>query len=208
MRLSSRPGSTTRPETGYGYIVPGEAIEGDLRLVSQFREKPDRATAERLIAAGGLWNSGLFAWTATRFLAEVAAVAPELSGAMPCLDRNDAEGFFDAVTPIAVDHAVFERSARVLTLPGDFGWDDVGAWDALARLRERDAQGNVLVGPVVSQESSNVIAWSDGIPIVLAGVRDLVVIHANGRLLVMDRSRAADLKRTLDRLPPDVRELP
>ena len=198
----------TRPETGYGYIVPGEPVDGTVRRVSQFREKPDRATAERLIAAGGLWNSGLFAWTASRFLAEAAAHAPELAPALPCLARNDPEGFFAAVTPIAVDHAIFERSARVLTIPGDFGWDDVGAWDALARMRPCDAQGNVLIGPAVSHESSNVIAWSDGTPIVLAGVRDVVVVHANGRVLVMDRSRAPDLKRTLDALPPDLRELP
>ena len=198
----------TRPETGYGYIIPGEPVDGTVRRVSQFREKPDRATAERLIAAGGLWNSGLFAWTATRFFAEAAAHASELSAALPALARNDADQFFAAVTPIAVDHAIFERSARVLTIPGEFGWDDVGAWDALARLRPRDEQGNVLVGPAVSHESSNVIAWSDGTPIVLAGVRDLVVVHANGRVLVMDRARAPDLKRALDALPPGVRELP
>ena len=198
----------TRVETGYGYIVPGEAVDGAVRRVSQFREKPDRATAEKLIASGGLWNSGLFAWTASRFLAEISAHAPELSSALPSLARNDAEEFFAAVTPIAVDHAVLERSGRVLTIPGDFSWDDVGAWDALARLRPRDAQGNVLVGPAVSHESSNVIAWSDGTPIVLAGVRDLVVVHANGRVLVMDRARASDLKRTLEALPPELRELP
>lgn len=198
----------SRPDPGFGYIVPGEPVAGLVRRVSRFVEKPDPTTAGQLIAAGARWNSGLFAWTARRFLDEVKQHGTEISGAMIHLTEGNPTRFFESVTPVVVDRAVFERSARVFTIPGDFPWDDVGSWDALARLRSSDSLGNVLVGPVQAHESSNVIAWSDGTPIVLSGVHDLVVVHANGRILVMDRSRAADLKRTLDTLPDPVRTLP
>ncbi|HEX9893911.1 MAG TPA: sugar phosphate nucleotidyltransferase [Gemmatimonadales bacterium] len=198
----------TRTETGYGYIVPGEPVDGAVRQVTRFREKPDRATAEALIASGALWNSGLFAWTASRFLAEVRQHTPELAGSLVFLAEGDVSRFFESVTPVSVDIGLLERSNRVLTIAGDFGWDDVGAWDALARLKPADRDGNVLQGPVYTHESGGCIAWSDGTPIVLSGVRDLIVVHANGRVLVLDRSRGPDLKRTLDVLPPEVRDLP
>lgn len=198
----------TRAETGYGYILPGERIAGGLRRVTRFQEKPDRPGAEALIAAGALWNSGLFAWTARRFLAELSEHAPELAESLSRLDPEHPADFFAAVTPVAVDHAVFERSSRVLTLPGDFGWDDVGSWDALTRLRQADQRGNVLEGPVYLDDSTGIVGWSDGTPIVVSGVHDVIVVHANNRVLVMDRTRAADLKRVLDQLPSRVRDLP
>ena len=198
----------TRPETGYGYIVPGEEIVAGVRTVARFTEKPDLATVQQLLADGALWNSGLFAWTAKRLLEEIRTHAPELRDALPLLERGDVEGFFGAVTPVAIDVAVFERSARVATIPGPFPWDDIGTWEALIRVREADGHGNVLVGPVHAVDSANNVAWSEGVPIVLSGVKDLVVVHANGRILVTSRSHAGDMKRTLESLPASVRDLP
>lgn len=198
----------SRPETGYGYIVPGGPLDDDARRVARFTEKPDAKTALDLMAGGALWNTGLFAWTARRLLAEVAANTPEISRALPLLQAGDVVAFFGTVTAVSIDVGLLERSQAVAVLPGHFDWDDVGTWDALARVRARDAAGNVAVGSAVLLESSDCIVWSDTLPIVLDGVRDLVVVEANGRILVMNRSRAADLKRTLDALPPDIRELP
>src|SRR6185436_13323910 len=101
-------------------------------------------------------------------------------------------------TAVSIDVGLLERSQAVAVLPGHFDWDDVGSWDALTRVRQRDAAGNVIVGSVALHESSDCVVWSEGIPIVLDGVRDLVVVEANGRILVMNRARAGDLKRTLD----------
>jgi mannose-1-phosphate guanylyltransferase len=198
----------SRTETGFGYIVPGGTVGGAVRRVERFREKPGREEAARLVAEGALWNSGLFAWTARRFLEEVRTHAPEVAAALPLLAQEKVEQFFSSVQPIAVDVAVFERSGRVMTLPGDFPWDDVGAWDALARLRQPDAAGNVAVGPVALHDCRDCIAWSDGTPIVVSGMANVIVVHANDRVLVLDRNRAADLKQTLDALPPGIRELP
>ena len=89
-----------------------------------------------------------------------------------------------------------------------FPWDDVGTWDALGRVRERDRDGNVAVGPAYLHEAHDCVVWAEGEPIVVAGVRDLVVVRAHGRTLVIHREMAADLKRVLDALPAGVRDLP
>ena len=197
----------TRVEPGYGHIVPGEAIDGALSRVARFVEKPPRPAADELTATGALWNSGLFAWTAKRFLEELRAHAPEVAGPMIRLAEGNVAAFFDEVAPVAIDVALFERSRRVITLRGDFPWDDVGAWEALARLLPADPQGNVQHGPVTAIDAERTIAWSEGTPVVLAGVKDVVVVAANGRILVLDRSLAGDLKRILAALPPEVRAL-
>ena len=198
----------SRPETGYGYIVPGPALDRRARSVLRFAEKPDAGTALDLMAEGALWNSGLFAWTAGRLLAEIEAHTPELARELPRLAAGDVAGFFAAVPVTSIDVGVLERSERVAVVPGHFDWDDVGTWEALARVRPRDRQGNIAVGRVVLHEASDCIVWSERIPIVVSGVEDLVVVEANDRILVTTRSRAAELKQLLESLPDDVRELP
>jgi mannose-1-phosphate guanylyltransferase len=198
-----------RPDPGYGYIEPGEPVTPGVGagagagalVVKAFREKPDRATAERLVAAGALWNSGLFAWTTVQFLEETRTVAPEIAPHLANLERGAVEAFYDVVTPIPVDISHFERSDRVIVVPGDFPWDDVGTWAALARVRPCDDQGNVLVGSAVQREASDCVAWAQDGSIVLFGVRDLVAVHANGVTLITTKERAADLKELLASLP-------
>ncbi len=197
----------TRPDTGYGYILPGESLADEVFAVDRFLEKPNSDRAAKLIDAGGLWNSGLFAWTARRFAAETRATAPELAPHLGLLDSGDVEGFFSAVTPIAVDVSHFERSRRVACVPGRFPWDDVGTWAALPRVRGQDAAGNVLAGSAVVRESHGCVVWSESGATVVDGVSDLVVVTANGVTLVTTRERAAHLKELLQDLPQEIREL-
>jgi len=197
----------TRPETGYGYIVPGAPLGADAQQVARFTEKPDAATAAKLIGEGALWNSGLFAWSARRLRQEVDAHAKELHPGMAALDRNDVAGFFAALTPVSIDVGVLERSKLVAVVPGRFAWDDVGTWDALSRTLPADAQGNVTHGEVHLRESEGNVVWSDGDPIVVRGVKDLVIVKANGRILVMPRAMAAELKTLVDPLPAKIKDL-
>ncbi len=197
----------TRPEVGYGYIQPGEPLEDDARQVERFVEKPDLAGARRLIERGALWNSGLFAWRCDRFLVETREVAREIAAALPHLERGDVVEFFVKVTPIAVDVSHFERSRRVAVLPGRFAWDDVGTWAALARVRETDDAGNVLVGNALQHESRDCVVWAEDNTVVVDGVDNLVVVHANGVTLVTTRDRAMHLKELLATLPPSLRNL-
>jgi mannose-1-phosphate guanylyltransferase len=198
----------SRPDTGLGYIVPGNPLDDVARTVTRFAEKPDAATALDLMASGALWNSGLFAWSADVLLAEVRRHSIEIAPHLPLLERGDVQGFFSAVTPVSIDVGVLERSKAVAVVPGRFTWDDIGTWDALTRVRSRDADGNVTSGPVHLVDTQDCVVWSAGVPIVAIGVTDLVIVQANSRILVMPRSQAADLKSALDRLPSEVRDLP
>jgi mannose-1-phosphate guanylyltransferase len=197
----------SRPETGYGYIVPGAPLDGSANTVARFSEKPDAAMALDLMADGALWNSGLFAWTAHRLLEEIDRHTPEVAAALSRLRADDVPGFFRTVIPISIDVGLLERSNAVAVVSGDFSWDDVGTWAALARVRAKDSAGNIAVGKVFLHESRDCIVWSDDDSIVLFGVQDLVVVRAHGRVLVMPTSRAPDMKQLLDALPPEIRDI-
>ena len=217
----------TRPETGYGYIAVGDelrASSSELRAdassraeaggksaaayeVRQFVEKPNRETAARYVEAGYLWNSGLFIWKASALLDEVRAHTPELASLLPLLDRGDVRGFFDAAPALSIDEGVLERSGKVAVVRSTFRWDDIGAWDAVARTLAPDSRGNVAHGVAHAVDSDGCIAWSDDRPIVMFGARDLVVVNTPDLTLVMPRERAADLKKLLEKLPPELRDL-
>lgn len=200
----------SRPETGYGYIEPGEAVPAPTGLdafrVRSFVEKPDRETARKYVEKGFLWNSGIFLWRAAVFLEEVRAVNPEIGDLLNLLEAGDVSGFFRRAPVMSVDKGVLERSSRVVSLRADFRWDDVGGWEALARTREPDADGNVLVGPVQSYDSGNNIVMAEDGTIVLFGVQGLTVVRSGSVVLVADRSRTPDLKELLETLPPELRD--
>lgn len=199
-----------RPDPGFGYIEPGEPVNGSAadgaRRVARFAEKPNRETAARMVASGYLWNSGIFVWRAADFIAEVRARSPEVAPCLPLAESGDIAAFFNAVTPISVDEGVLERSPRVLVIPGDFGWDDVGTWAALHRVRRRDDGGNATFGDVHAVQASNNVVHAESGTVVLYGVSDLVVVAQEGLTLVTTKDRAAELKLLLDALPASVRE--
>jgi mannose-1-phosphate guanylyltransferase len=192
----------TRPEAGYGYIVGGDAIPGTrARRIARFVEKPTLERARALIAEGAAWNTGLFAWTARRFRAEIEAHTPELAAALPRLAAGVVEGFYRGVKPVSVDVGVFERTARGATLSADFGWDDVGSWAALARVRPCDGGGNVAAGDARAVDTRDSVLWAEDGTIVAFGVEGLVIVRAAGITLVTTTERAAGLKQLLDALP-------
>jgi mannose-1-phosphate guanylyltransferase len=197
----------TRPDPGFGYIEPGDTVEG-ARRVARFAEKPNRDTAARMVASGYLWNSGIFVWRACDFLEEVQTRSPEVGPSLPLAVAGDIDGFFGGVQPISVDEGVLERSPKVLVIPGDFGWDDVGTWAALHRVRRRDGAGNATFGDVHSVNATNNVVHADAGSVVLYGVDDLVVVSRDGLTLVTTKERAAELKLLLDALPAAVRDRP
>lgn len=197
-----------RPETGFGYIKPGRplASEGNYRAyrVDAFVEKPDRDTAATYLAEGYRWNSGIFVWPAKLFLDEVRACAPEIACALPCLERGDIPGFFNETAAISVDDAVLERSTRVGSIDAAFHWDDMGSWEALARHRTADADGNIAEGDVHLSHARNNLAVADSGRLVLLGVDDLLVVQTDHATLVMPRSESPHLKRYLASVHTDV----
>jgi mannose-1-phosphate guanylyltransferase len=198
----------TRPDPGFGYIQPGgplrEGDASDARRVARFVEKPDRARAAEMVEAGYLWNSGIFAWGVGDLLDEIRAHTPEVQPALESAG-DDLEAFFAAARPVAIDVGVLERSSRVLVIPGRFGWDDVGTWAALHRVRERDAGDNAAQGRLHAFRSTGNVVHAEQGAVVLYGVHDLVVVSRAGLVMVTTRESAADLKALLDSLPDDLR---
>ena len=196
----------SRPDTGFGYIQPSPAARGGASMVERFVEKPDRATATKFCKAGYLWNSGIFVWRIADFLDQVRAHAKELTTALAAGAGRDKKAFFSSVeTPVSVDVGVLERSKRVAVVPGDFGWDDIGTWSALKRVRPQDDAGNVTWGEVHIRGGSENVVHSDTGTVVLYGVDDLVVVSRDGLTLVTTNEKATDLKKLLESLPESLR---
>lgn len=200
-----------RPETGYGYIQPGPSLDAPPGYrayeVARFVEKPDHQTAERYVAEGYRWNSGIFIWPASTFLREAKRHAPELTRAWSYLEDGDAEGFFASVESSTVDEAILERSDRVGSIDATFQWDDVGSWEALSRTRTTDQRGNVTHGDVHTVDASSNIILSEGGRVVALGVEDLVIVQTGGTTVIVPRSEAPHLKRYLTSLPDYVKRL-
>ncbi|MDQ2889883.1 MAG: sugar phosphate nucleotidyltransferase [Gemmatimonadota bacterium] len=197
----------SRPDPGFGYIEPGDAVGGlSARRVRRFIEKPTRARAAELCAAGCLWNSGIFVWRVGDFLDEIRSLTPEVAPALAEIDGGPDElgRFFAAVQSVSVDVGVLERSSRVYVVAGDFGWDDVGTWASLHRVREADNAGNVVSGNVVVADASNNVVHAEGNAVVLFGVSDLVVVTRAGLTFVTTRDRSVDLKNLVESLPPEL----
>ncbi len=202
----------TGPETGYGYIEVGDALDGfpGVHALSRFVEKPNAAAAAALVAdPKNLWNSGMFVVTAATLLDELArhapavldAVRPAVAGRRQDLDfiRLDRPAFTTAPN-ISIDYAVAERTSRAAVIPADPGWSDVGSWGALWELGAKDDDGNVSVGDVLLEGATDCYVRSDGIVTAVVGLTDTVVVVTEDAVLAMHRNRAQDVKKIVDRL--------
>ena len=202
----------TAPETGYGYIAVGAALDDapGASSVAQFVEKPDAAEAARLATDGKhLWNSGMFVFSARTLLEELATHAPDV---LPPVQRAVAERStdldfirlgveaFTACPAISLDYAVAERTSRAAVVPADIGWSDVGSWNALWELGRKDEQGNVAVGDVLLEAARNCYVRSDGMVAAVVGLEDAVVVVTEDAVLAMHRDHAQDVKKVVDRL--------
>ncbi|HVZ77871.1 MAG TPA: hypothetical protein VG818_07815, partial [Gemmatimonadaceae bacterium] len=149
--------------------------------------------------------SGIFVWRVGDFLDEGRAHTPEVAPALASHGTAIAD-FFAHVQSVSVDVGVMERSSRVLVIPGDFGWDDVGVWGALRRVRQRDVLGNAMSGDAFAVASGNNVVHAEAGTVVLYGVNDLVVITHDGLTVVTTVDKSAELKALLEQLPARVRE--
>ena len=201
--------------TGFGYLEMGRKLAGgrggELREVKRFVEKPDLATARRYVKSGRYaWNAGMFFWRVGTFLAEAETNAPELAAFVREYPRRPgaAEKFlaknFPGLPKISVDYAIMEKARRVEALLAEFDWDDVGLWTALPRHLPRDAAGNSARGTVVTVDSANNIAVSNGRTIALCGVKDLVVVETADAVLVCHRDAVQNIKQIVQQLPKEL----
>ena len=200
------------PETGYGYIRKGAALatEAAIYQVAAFVEKPDLKTAQAYVASGDyFWNSGMFLFRASDFLAELEAFRPDildasraaLTAAVQDLDflrLGSAE--FEACPAESVDYAVMERTTRAAVVPTDIGWNDIGAWTALWEVGDKDAAGNVVRGDVMLEGADNNFVRAESRMVAALGVSDLVIVETTDVVLVAHKDRVQDVKKLVDRL--------
>lgn len=200
----------TGPETGFGYIKMGDAIDSAVRLVERFIEKPPVERAEAMLAEGDhVWNAGIFLMRADRYLEELGRHAPAMleqsqkamQGAAQDgnLIRPDPHAFADCPSD-SIDYAVMEKAERVGVVPMSCGWSDLGSWDALAELGAADEGDNRLRGDVVSLDNRDCLVRAEGITVALSGVDNLIVVATPDNVLVLPRGRSQDVKKLLEAL--------
>ena len=206
----------TRPETGFGYIeIEGAAEEGKAQRGLQFVEKPDAARAAAYVAGGRhLWNAGMFFFRAKDMVAAIEAHQPKIAEGLRVLDQAAGRGeedqalatVFPAMPSISIDHGVMDHLAELAVVPGDFGWSDVGSFQAAWELAPRDSSANAAPeGSVILAGKGNYVldlraAGAGKRVIALVGVEDLVVVETDDALLVTTRERAQDVKLVVDEL--------
>jgi mannose-1-phosphate guanylyltransferase/mannose-6-phosphate isomerase len=200
------------PEIGYGYIKSGAAIsqvEGAME-VERFVEKPDRATAEAYLAAGGyFWNSGMFLFRAQTFLEEMTRLQPHMMdccrAALKHAHRDMdfirlGEAAFVACPSDSVDYAVMEKASRAAVVPVSMGWNDVGSWASLWDIAARDDDGNVIQGDVLTEGVRNCYLRSEGPLVAGVGIEGLVVVARKDAVLISSRDAAQNVKKIVDQL--------
>ncbi len=204
----------TSAETGYGYIRAGKCTSRELpdgvQTVAHFAEKPDAETAKRYLAEGGyFWNSGMFLFTARRFLEELASHRPDIyaavheawQGRKNDLDfiRPDGETFSSCPAD-SIDYAVMQSTTRAAVIPVGLGWSDVGSWDSLLQIADKNADGNAIHGDVLVSDTKNSYLRSESRFVAVIGLHDVVVVETVDALLIMHKDKAQDVKRAIEYL--------
>ncbi len=200
----------SRPETGYGYIKVGTPITETANRVTEFREKPGAATAEAYLESGDyLWNSGMFLIRASRYMEELTEYAPDIAASATAaiaaaqVDGNriylDPSAFAE-IRPDSIDYAVMEQTSMAAVVPTDPEWNDVGSWESLWDIAEKDDRGNVLIGDVLTVDTSNTYVRTADRLVATLGVDDLVVVDSPDAVLVARRESAQEVKTIVEML--------
>jgi mannose-1-phosphate guanylyltransferase len=200
------------PETGYGYVeFPRGSKAGTAARVKRFHEKPELRKAKRYVAAGNFyWNSGMFFWRCDALLDQLRQHLPKTATLLAALPGFGSRSFqqklnlaFPLCENISIDFAVLEKSAEVHGIPAaDFGWNDVGSWNAIYELNAHDGCGNAIGSESICLDAHNNFVYARGKLVALLGVRDLVVVDTPDALLVTTRDRAqqvGDVVKALER---------
>jgi len=189
----------TRPETGFGYIQMGETMNG-FHKAKRFVEKPDLETAQKYLNDGSYcWNSGIFGFTTAAFLEELSAYQPQIYGLLND-SFEDVVRNFEKMSSISMDYAIMEKSNKVVVIPMELSWSDVGSWDSYYDVMEKDQEGNVLVGDVLALNAKNSLAFSDSRLITLAGLEDTLVGETQDAVLIAKKGDSQEVRKLVEEL--------
>ncbi len=198
------------PETGYGYIKYNkDNKEGNSYSVEKFVEKPDLETAKEYLADGSyLWNSGMFVWKVStildcfkQFMTSTYDGLMKIKASVGQADEQKVlEEEFPNLESQSVDYGIMEKASDIYTLAGNFGWDDVGSWLAVGRIKENDSLGNVINGNVVAVNTENCVIEGAEKLIATVGLRDMIVVDTKDATLISTKENAGEIKKVLAKL--------
>ena len=195
-----------RPETGYGYIKFSKdktyINNNEVIKVDKFVEKPNLEKALEYLADGSyLWNGGMFIWTVNNILDQIKEFIPKTYNALKNIEQinvNELQGYinenYGKTDSISVDYAILEKSNEIYVIPSDFGWDDVGSWEALDRYREKDDNGNIFIGKINSINSNNNLIISKNHNVIIHGLNDIYIIENDGNIIVGKKEEVSKIK--------------
>lgn len=203
----------TYAETGYGYIKVEKETdyinENKIFKVEKFVEKPNKETAEQYLKSGDyLWNSGMFIWSVATILKNIENFMPDLyAGLMKIKDNMDSEDAeeilfreYSNFKSISIDYGIMEKSDSVYSIPGKFGWNDVGSWNALERIYDLDGDGNFLKGNIISLDTKGCIIEGSDKLIATIGLEDLVIVDTKDATLICPKDKCQDIKSLLKQI--------
>lgn len=206
----------TRAETGYGYIRKGVQQETNIWQIAEFVEKPDRATAEFYLEQGQhLWNSGMFMFRASRYLEELKHHAPGIHDTCLAAAARLAEDIDFTRVPAeifancpedSIDYAVMEKLSDALTIELDAGWSDIGSWEALWEVADKDEHGNHTQGDIIAIDTTDTLISAHGRLVATIGLHNLAIVETRDALLVADRARSQEVKKIVARLEAQSRK--
>ncbi len=176
------------PHTGYGYIKPGESL-GDGYRVERFVEKPSKEKAERYVAEGYLWNSGMFLFRSDVFLEECSKIVPEVVRAF----NSDIFGAYSSLPELSIDHGIMEKTDRAVVVPLNVFWSDVGSFDSLYDLMEKNGDGNAVRGEHIGMDSTGNLIIGERL-IATIGVRDMAIVETRDAVLITPRDQAQKIR--------------
>ncbi len=198
----------TYPETGYGYINFGKEA-GSAYEVERFVEKPDLATAKKYLASGKyLWNSGMFVWKISSIMTDLKEFMPDIyEGSLRIGESFGTDKFtetlvkeFTAFTSESIDFGIMEKASNIFTIPGSFGWDDVGSWLAVERINETDDDKNYVDGDVITVDSQRTTICGGKRLVAAIGTRDIIIVDTDDVLLVCSKNNTQDVKKVIAQL--------
>lgn len=202
----------TGPATGYGYIQQGDAIIGSPRSLAakRFVEKPNPAKAEEMLKDGGYyWNAGIFLFRADSYLAAMEKYSPEMLSACKAAMTGkrteneicypDLDAFASAPSD-SIDYAIMERAKKIAVTPVSPGWSDVGSWDSLFDICDKDQNSNVIFGKAETIESRNNLIHSHDLEIAVLGVENLIIVTHGNKVVVLPRGQSQNVKKMAQKL--------
>ncbi len=202
------------PHTGFGYLEGGSSIgkiggEEVLRVRS-IREKPKATLAAKFVKSGRFyWNSGMFVWKASTILEEIRRHLPALSDGLgtisdalgTALEKRVVARIYRRQASVSIDYGVMEKAKNVFVIPADFGWNDVGSWDALWDISAKDSQGNAVPGGfALLEDTNNAFVYSPSKLVAMIGMKNVIVVETQDALLVCKKGRSQDVKKIVDAL--------